>query len=363
MWAVDLSTIDKHVLNEYCQIFLPKIRRHIKSIKFDDKNIHRIIPISTTYPNMCSLSITDIGIGGKYLSYLELFKQLVSLELHFDRQQCDENIPNDVYSNLFRSNSQLQILLLNNICITINDKSIHPCFIKKLRIDLRSLYDLFILLNNLPSIEYVNVGIRNVIERHNDKNFKKFSSLSRLKEFIFFTIQIVNYRSLELLLSQCSALEHLSLDLDSTQFIDGYRLETKLLAKLSKLKRFHFCLRILNPYLMNIDNYVETFKSSYWLNHPILCFKIVLRRSYYCVFSLPFAFHHFLSLSSNITNYRSNIDDISICSKQNKLKEIGLYDTYEPFSLGTFQFIKQTFPLNVDLEDIKSLFPNAKIMQ
>ncbi|CAF0939191.1 unnamed protein product [Didymodactylos carnosus] len=144
-WVVDLSTIDKHVLNEYCQIFLPKIRRHIKSIKFDDKNIHRIISISTTYPNLCSLSITDIGIGGKYLPYLELFKQLVSLELHFDRQQYDENISNDVYSNLFRSNSQLQILLLNNICITINDKSIHPCFIKKLRIDLRSLYDLFIL--------------------------------------------------------------------------------------------------------------------------------------------------------------------------------------------------------------------------
>ncbi|CAF4464235.1 unnamed protein product, partial [Didymodactylos carnosus] len=44
-------------------------------------------------------------------------------------------------------------------------------------------------------------------------------------------------------------------------------------------------------------------------------------------------------------NYRSNInDDISLHSKQNKTKQITLYDNTAPYTLELFQIIQKSFP-------------------
>ncbi|CAF0934138.1 unnamed protein product [Didymodactylos carnosus] len=339
--AIDLSAIDQHILDGYCQQILPKIRHHVKIIKFDDKNIYRILPLPTAYPNLCSLSITEVvEINGKYLSYLSSFKELCNLKMYFDNQLCEQKLSNEIFSNLFQSNYQLQSLIFLHVYFTVNTDSIQPCSIRRLKIILRSQYDLNVLLMNLSLIEYLDVELLRVIRHGNhQENYANILSLPKLKEFIFVSIFSIDYNSLESLLSRCSNLECLSLHLDSRQFIDGYSLEAKLLSKLTKS---HFCFRIPNVTMMNIDEYIETYKSSYWLNHPVLCFKIAYRRSHYCIFSLPYPFSYMIFTSNDIVNYRSNISDISIYNGRNKLKEIDLYDTV-PFTLELFKFIEETF--------------------
>ncbi|CAF0898156.1 unnamed protein product [Didymodactylos carnosus] len=342
--AIDLSAIDEHILDGYCQRILPKIRHHVKTIKFDDKNIYRILPLSTAYPNLCSLSITEIPqVNGKYLPYLESFKEVCSLKMYFDNEPCEQKLSNEIFSNLFQPNCQLQTLMIHDIYFTIHAGNIRSCSIKTLKIMLRSQFDLNVLLKNLPSIEFLDVQLRRVIRQQNhQQTYDNIVSLPKLKDFMFFSVFPIDYNSLERLLSRCPNLEYLSLNLDSSQFIDGYSLEAKLLSKLRKLTKFHFCLRIPNVTMINISDYIETYKSSYWLNHPVLCFKIAYRSSHYCIFSLPYPFSYLIFTSNDIVNYRSNISNISMYNRQSRVKEISLYDTV-PFTLELFKFIEETF--------------------
>ncbi|CAF1645530.1 unnamed protein product, partial [Didymodactylos carnosus] len=143
-----------------------------------------------------------------------------------------------------------------------------------LTIRVRCFDNVYVLLNNLPAMEYVNIVIpnrrrwqelqqqQNDVQFDYDKNIP--SKLSKLKGFVLYAF-LHDYDYLELLLSQCcSDLEYLSLNLCIDQFIDGGRLEKKLLSKLTKLKVFHFCFRIpVVDNTLNIDEYIQTYKSSY----------------------------------------------------------------------------------------------------
>ncbi|CAF0931190.1 unnamed protein product [Didymodactylos carnosus] len=221
---------------------------------------------------------------------------------------------------------------------------------------------MYVLLNNLPSIEYVNIEIPYISRRRQhpqqqqqqqqddvhfdyDKNIP--SELLKLKHFVFYAIFSANYDYLELLLSHCcSNLEYLSLNLQIDQFIDGERLEKKLLSKLTKLKVFHMCFRIrVVDKLSNIDDYIQTYKSSYWIdnNHSILCFNQPLRNQYYCVFSLPYMFDRLTHVSNELVDYRSNINsNILLHSKQNRVKVITLNGTI-PYTLELFQIFQKAF--------------------
>ncbi|CAF0953245.1 unnamed protein product [Didymodactylos carnosus] len=292
----NLSNVDECALNKYCRTILPKIHHYIKAIKVDDENIDSGFPLwlySKIYPNLESL------------------------------------------------------------------------FITKIEKDVRCFDNVYVLLNNLPSIESVNIDIPNINRRRGqepqqqndvqfdyDKNIP--STLSKLKHFVFYAMFTANYDYLELLLSQCCFnLEYLSLNLYIDQFVDGERLEKKLLSKLTKLKVFHFCLRIpVVGNTLNIDDYIQTYKSSYWINnnHSILCFNQPLRSRYYCVFSLPFMFNKFCYVSNDLVNYRSNDNnDILLYSKRNKAKQITLYDNTVPYRLELFQIIQKAFPRATDL--------------
>ncbi|CAF4413159.1 unnamed protein product, partial [Didymodactylos carnosus] len=257
--AIDLSDADEYSLNKYYQTILPKIHHYIKAIKVDDKNVDFVFPLSLyskIYPNLESVFITKIKKDGKYLSYLKLFKQLISLKIDFDESEYQDTVSNELCSNLFQSDCRLHTLVLDNVYLSINTHIIQLCFsIRNLTVQLHSLDKVYVLLNNLPSIEYVNIHMppirgqhhhqqqQNDVEFNYDKNIP--STLSKLKHFVFSSEFSANYDYLELLLSHCCPnLERLSVDLYSHEFIDGERLEKKLLLKLTKLKVFHFCFRI-----------------------------------------------------------------------------------------------------------------------
>ncbi|CAF1099884.1 unnamed protein product [Didymodactylos carnosus] len=137
--------------------------------------------------------------------------------------------------------------------------------------------------------------------------------------------------------------ECLSLNLYCNEFIDGERLEKKLLSKLTKLKVFHFyfCISILDN-TFNIDNYIQTYKSSYWINNnqSVLCFNQPLRKQYYCVFSLPYVFNMLSYVSNDLVNYRSNVND-DILIYNNKAKIISFHGTVS-FTFQLFEIIQKS---------------------
>ncbi|CAF4248382.1 unnamed protein product, partial [Didymodactylos carnosus] len=354
--TIDLSNVDECTLNKYCQTILPKIHHYIKSIKVDDKNIGSVFPLwlySKIYPNLQSLFITIVEKDDKYLSYLKLFKQLLNLRICYGNGEDYKTVSHELCSNLFQSDCRLQTLYFQNIYVPINPHIIQRCVsIRKLIIKLHSFDSVYVLLNNLPSIESVNIHIpqqqqQNDIEFHYyDKNIPL--TLPKLKELVFYGTFSVNYDYLELLLSHwCSNLEYLALNLYIDQFIDGERLEKKLLSKLTKLIVFHFCFRIrVVDNTLNIDDYIQTYKSSYWINnnHSILCFNQPLQCPRYCVFSLPYMFDEFTYVTNDLVNYRSNVNDnILLHSKRNKAKKITLHNKV-PYTLELFQIIQKSFP-------------------
>ncbi|CAF0985944.1 unnamed protein product, partial [Didymodactylos carnosus] len=355
----DLSDVDQCMLNKYYQTILPKVQHYIKAIKVNDKNVDSVFPLSLyskIYPNLESVFITKVEKDGKFLSYLKLFKQLLNLKIYFNVGEFNETVSNEFCSNLLQNDCRLQTLVFDNVYVSINTHISQLCFsIRNLTIKLHSLHDVYLLLNNLPSIEYVNIHIPRIIGREEhqqqEQNDVQFNydknipwTLSKLKHFVFSSIYTANYDYLELLLSHCCCnLERLSLDLYSNEFIDGERLEKKLLSKLTKLKVFHFCFRI--PILdntLNIDDYIQTYKSSYWINnhHSILCFNQPLHNQYYCVFSLPYVFYRFSHVTNDLVNYRSNVND-DILLYSNKAKDITFCGEVS-FTLELFQIIQKS---------------------
>ncbi|CAF4500316.1 unnamed protein product, partial [Didymodactylos carnosus] len=352
--AIDLSNVDEPSLEKYHQTILSKVQHYIKAIKVDDKNVDSVFPLSSyskIYPNLESVFITNVENDAKYLSYL---KQLLNLKLYFNVQEDNETISNELCSNLFQSDCRVQTLVFDNVYLSINTYIIHPCFsIRNLTIQLHSLDNVYVLLNNLPSIEYIHIDIpqirprwqqqqQNDVQFNYDKNIP--SILSKLKHFVFFSIFTAKYDYLELLLSHCCPnLECLSLNLYCNEFIDGERLEKKLLSKLTKLKVFHFyfCISILDN-TFNIDNYIQTYKSSYWINNnqSVLCYNQPLRKQYYCVFSLPYVFNMLSYVSNDLVSYRSNVND-DILIYNNKAKIIGFHGTVS-FTFQLFEIIQKS---------------------
>ncbi|CAF4617019.1 unnamed protein product, partial [Didymodactylos carnosus] len=163
--AIDLSNVDECALNKYCRTILPKIHHYVKAIKVDDKNIDSVFRLwlySKIYPSLESLFITKVETDGKYLSYLKQFKQLLNLKLYFGNEQRNNILPNELCSNVFQSDCRLQTLFFDNVYVPINTHIIQLCFsIKKLTIRVRCFDNVYVLLNNLPAMEYVNIVIPN----------------------------------------------------------------------------------------------------------------------------------------------------------------------------------------------------------
>ncbi|CAF1635023.1 unnamed protein product, partial [Didymodactylos carnosus] len=218
----------------------------------------------------------------------------------------------------------------------------HTCQIKQLKLQLNYQHEFYFLINRLPLIEYLYIelckGIQNGEQDHYQNHYENIPTLLKLKEFVFCSSEVTNYTYLELFISLCSNLQHLSLNLASDQSIDGHRLEQSLL-KLSKLIKFNFCID--NP--MTTIHYIETYQTSYWLeNYAIISFRTSVWRNRQCIFSLPYSFSKFYFGLNDMADYQTNVnyDDILMYSKRNMTEAFFISDN-KPFTLKFFQFIKQ----------------------
>ncbi|CAF0913945.1 unnamed protein product, partial [Didymodactylos carnosus] len=297
----EISTLESSLPNElydFIFLYLKSVDSIYSFFNLNDRFNHLI------YPFLCAINLSD---ADEYS--LNKYYQTILPKIHYyikaikvDDKNVDFVFPLSLYSKIYPN--------LESVFIT--------------KVEKNGKYLLYLKLFK----QLLNLKIHFAVQEYNETVSNEFA----------------NYDYLELLLSHCCPnLERLALNLYSHEFIDGERLEKKLLLKLTKLKVFHFCFRI--PVLdntLNIDDYIQTYKSSFWINnhHSILCFNQPLHNQYYCVFSLPYAFERLSCVTNDLVNYRSNVnDDISLYS--NQAKDIAFYDRV-PFTLELFQIIQKS---------------------
>ncbi|CAF1461383.1 unnamed protein product, partial [Didymodactylos carnosus] len=313
---IDLSHITAFIRDS----ILPQIYDTIEELKLDGKQLSHIIPSSTTTTirdichNLTSLSIINIEKNSHYLPYLNLFKQFLILKLYFINQAFISKKKLDtISSTLFSSNSVVETLFIDGLTFCIDKRKITPCHsLKHLTIDVLYQDDMFILLNQLPSIEYLKIFIRDGTAADDYYDYENtYPILQHLKEFILSSKHTICYDQIEPLLLHCPSLNNLSLNLNLDQYISAKKLE-----KLIKISKLDFHLRMPEMRKKTIDTYVNKFKTSTWLNHPVIFYSFLINS---CLRSLPFK-EYYLHVSNQIVEYLSNISDISLYKEQHKTK-------------------------------------------
>ncbi|CAF4372874.1 unnamed protein product, partial [Rotaria sordida] len=99
-----------------------------------------------------------------YKQYLPIFKETIS-SLVLDYQnatifsQIDHEILNEFITN--DTSTVLNTLIIDGVCLSIDSENFQTCqTLKRLTLSVEYQHHLFILLEYLPQLEYLNIGIR-----------------------------------------------------------------------------------------------------------------------------------------------------------------------------------------------------------
>ncbi|CAF1115448.1 unnamed protein product, partial [Didymodactylos carnosus] len=322
---IDLTHVDQVWLDKYLSFIQPCTNK----LKFKQKQLSILFGqpsslsqnIRSLYPKLHTLIFTEIDADyvNDIRTYIEQFKTLYQSTLIL---KFKTSIPSQLYIQLFQHNTYLETIHIDTSFWWIMDDA-------------------------------------------------SFSSIT----------QNFHIKNLRLLITQFSlTLEYLSLNIgcnEDIQIINGHCLYEELLSKLLKLKSFHFCfiywhytgysydIKTLLPSIIDLDDIVKTYQTSYWLKQTIFFYEHD-ERDYFFIATLPYHYEQFNYINDNIINYRLNQsgiiatttvrDNAGYGSQQlpttmlltmSKVKKIALYqdpeNTKEILSLKLFQFLKQTF--------------------
>ncbi|CAF1627092.1 unnamed protein product, partial [Didymodactylos carnosus] len=198
----EISTLESSLPNElydFIFLYLKSVDSIYSFFNLNDRFNHLI------YPFLCAINLSD---ADEYS--LNKYYQTILPKIHYyikaikvDDKNVDFVFPLSLYSKIYPN--------LESVFIT--------------KVEKNGKYLLYLKLFK----QLLNLKIHFAVQEYNETVSNEFA----------------NYDYLELLLSHCCPnLERLALNLYSHEFIDGERLEKKLLLKLTKLKVFHFCFRI-----------------------------------------------------------------------------------------------------------------------
>ncbi|CAF1250370.1 unnamed protein product [Adineta steineri] len=337
----------------------------ITNIKFNHSQLQILFPTKSTilnqYPYLKSIiwNYRFASNPNNHLSesYLNIFKtKCKSLILNLDTDDINDD---DMTLN---HNIALLLLLQNDSIIEklilkdISDLSIlwfsfkanllkMNEYLKELTIKLHYIHDLFILIEYLPKLEYLNVEVCE-LDKNNKYDYKnKKNKLSSSLKYLIIDSLDFSYNRLLLFIEPFQkSLQYLTLNMSIDEQINGKILESTIHSQISNLKEFKFIFQI-SIYKQNIDinngldKLISTFHStSYWSTHPVMCYH---DRSIPCftIVSLPWILKETDTITDEILCYRTNL---TIPLQINNIKSIYLAST--PITLKFLKFIKETFP-------------------
>ncbi|CAF1174211.1 unnamed protein product, partial [Didymodactylos carnosus] len=177
-------------LNELKRTILPRICKHIRSLKLDDKEHGLIIKQMHRFPLLQSVTIINV-IDGKIYS-ISSFQHLSSLKMTFmltsHNINCAQNISQDICKYIIQSQRQIEKLSIRNLTFTPYENSMGlSTNLKKLTVRVRDVCDMVTLVQHVPSIEYLNVKLVVQFDAKPAKaeNIPTYIQLMQLKRFVF----------------------------------------------------------------------------------------------------------------------------------------------------------------------------------
>ncbi|CAF3757750.1 unnamed protein product [Adineta steineri] len=289
------------------------------------------------------------------LSYLDsddiiyiLEYQNATLFSKIDHEILTEFIVND-------SSTVLSSLTIDGICLSIDSGIFQICHtLKRLTLSVEYQHHLFILLEYLPELEYLSIGIREGKAGKYDYNYSKTKTLKLKLRQLIISANDIDFSDLNLLLRQCqSTLEILKLRLKIDYIIDGRMLEP-LKRSLKQFYFYFFCHSLADP-SVNVDDLLSSFQTSSWLqDQSVMFFKNSFYQTYTIV-SPPYNCHNFnCSLTNEFLNYRLNNRHEDM--KMPRIKRIFLNDKQQPMYTIRFFTMLQFIFINLQILEIGSSF-------
>ncbi|UJR32448.1 hypothetical protein I4U23_019910 [Adineta vaga] len=353
---INVTSKRKAWLNKY----FTSVQLFVTKVIFNHSQLQTLFPKPSTITNQYR-SLQSIVWNYKFiddnqlcLSYLNIFRRkLSSITLNVSSDD-EETVHLNVALSLLQDDSYISQLSLNSkdefsnmwFSFAPNILKINR-YLKYLTIKLHYIHDLFILIENLSVLEYLNVDVCEVEEKdvYNYNNIlNKTATLSPfLKEVIMNAMDFTYPRLLLFLQPFQQCIELLTLNMSIRDKLDGEILESTIITKMSKLKQFKFIFQVDHKENVNInkdlDKLISTFRStSYWSTQSIMCYH---DRSIPCytILSLPWIWSESDSLTNEIMNYR--INNTSVPLEMPEIKSIYLAGT--DISLEFLKFIKKIF--------------------
>jgi hypothetical protein len=269
--TIDVSTKSKQWLTKH----LFSIQPLVIKIKFKHSQLQTLFPTTTTihiqYPCLKSI-VWDYQFACNdrlCKTYLNVFKtKLVSLNLNLniDENDADDDITDryNIALLLVQNDSLIEkltfkiktpyVLLWFSFPRNILKLNQH---LKHLTIKLHYVHDLFILIEHLSKLEYLNVDVCEV-EKNDTYDYTRIqnqtSTLSPLlKQLIIESLDFTYPRLLLFLQQFQQSIELLSLTMSINDKLDGEILESTIITKIPNLKQFEFLFRIANDKNLNIN--------------------------------------------------------------------------------------------------------------
>ncbi|CAF1532199.1 unnamed protein product [Didymodactylos carnosus] len=265
-------------------------------------------PLTDLFPKLQSVLLTQIMLddGVQEKKFLTKYVDSLKIILESFSMEFDDMITHEFTQHLFDEQSRLKQMVLTftrqgcmiNTVPIDNDYGLLPCpSLTHLTIDLTFDFEIFILCEYLPCIEYLNIRLQHGhhLTHEYDYNTIKQKQLSRVLKHLRIKLRdyhLVPFRVLLLLIEQyVHSLQYLSLNTCLDSPVDGHQLNL-----LMKLKSVHFCFRFSVPETFDYAQLMSTFNIS-----TVMCFP---NQNGDCVLlTLPYEFDELPDISNRMLQY------------------------------------------------------------
>lgn len=257
--------------DEWFQRYLPSIQPWLTQIQFDHEQLLTLFPnpstIATDYPSLKSI-VWYYRFGDRdyqSLSYLLSMKsQIHSFTFHLGADDDADIDDNYLAFILLQKDSSVEHLTFYYkheyapMWFSLKPKSFKGnSHLKRLTIKLHYVHDLFVLMESLSQLEYLNVEVCEMNKRTN-YNYRslrrKMPRLSRCLKEVLIDSMDFSYSHLLLFLEPFqTSLEYLTLDMTFDDQIDGHTLQSTIISKMPQLKRFQFAFHIFVNQHIDVD--------------------------------------------------------------------------------------------------------------
>ncbi|CAF1228152.1 unnamed protein product [Adineta steineri] len=334
----------------------------IKRLKLNDTQLDCIFDSPTDVPiyftQLQTIKLRILLQNEHYKQYLPIFKKILSsLVLEYQNATLSSKIDHEILTEFIIDDSStvLSSLTIDGICLSIDSGIFQICHtLKRLTLSVEYQHHLFILLEYLPELEYLSIGIREGKAGKYDYNYSKTKTLQLKLRQLIISANDIDFNDLNLLLRQCqSTLEILKLRLKIDYIIDGRMLEP-LKRSLKQFYFYFFCHSLADP-SVNLDDLLSSFQTSSWLQDQSVMFFTNSFYQTYTIVSPPYNCHNFnCSLTNEFLNYRLNNRHEDM--KMPRIKRIFLNDKQQPMYTIRFFTMLQFIFINLQILEIGSSF-------